>query len=463
MFYDQAKITVLAGNGGNGAMHMRREKYVPRGGPDGGDGGRGGSVYLEADPGLNTLLPFRFKREFKAQHGGPGGEKKMHGRAGEDLVIKVPPGTLVRDLITGEQVADVVEPDRRFLVARGGKGGLGNVHFATSTQRTPEFAQKGEPGETRELELELRVLADVGLVGLPNAGKSSLLTAISAATPKVADYPFTTLEPQLGVAGIDEGEASFVVADIPGLIEGAHTGSGLGHQFLRHVDRTRVLIHVVDLAGLDRPENWDPLEDFRTINRELREFSSDLAEKPQLVAANKMDLPSARDRLAAFRRALDAEDVPIFPVSAGTREGLDALLRAVAQRLAGVRREEEERAAAQRPVDFELTEDHRVYTPAQAAREFEIDRGPDGVLEVTGRAAERAIAMTDLENEAALKYLQRRLRQIGVTRALEREGVKVGDTVRIGDIELEWLPPGAEATLKPPEPKRRTAKQRKGR
>ena len=463
MFYDQARITVMAGNGGSGSMHMLRAKYVPRGGPDGGDGGRGGSVYVEADPGLNTLLPFRFKRQFKAPHGGAGGEKKMHGRAGEDLIVKVPPGTVVRDLVTGELVADVVEPGRRFLVARGGKGGLGNVHFATSTLRTPEFAQKGEPGEQRELELELRVIADVGLVGLPNAGKSSLLAAISAATPKVADYPFTTLEPQLGVVGFDEGAASFVVADIPGLIEGAHEGSGLGHEFLRHVDRTRVLVHVVDLAGLDRPEGWDPLDDYRTINRELSEYAAELGAKPQLVAANKMDLPEARARLERFRKALAADGVPIYPVSAGTREGVDALLRAVAHRLAEVRREDEERAAAERPADFELASDHRVYTPAQAAREFEVERGPDGILEVTGRAAERAIAMTDLENEAAVKYLQRRLRQIGVTQALEKEGVKVGDTVRIGELELEWLPPGSEAPVKPPAPKRRTAKQRRGR
>ena len=463
MFYDQARITVTAGNGGNGAMHMLRQKYAPRGGPDGGDGGRGGSVYVEADEGLNTLLPFRFKRQYKAQHGGPGGEKKMHGRAAEDLIIKVPPGTLVKDLETGEVVADVVEPGRRFLVARGGKGGLGNVHFATSTHRTPEFAQKGEPGEARELELELRVIADVGLVGLPNAGKSSLLAAISAATPKVADYPFTTLEPQLGVAGFDEGQASFVVADIPGLIEGAHTGTGLGHQFLRHVERTRVLIHVVDLAGLDRPESWDPMDDYETINRELSEYSPDLATKPQVVAANKMDLPEARERLETFTRRLDERGVQVFPVSAGTREGLDALLRAVAQMLADSRREEAERLAATRPVDFEVAPDHRLYTPAIAAREFEVERGPDGVLEVTGRAPERAIGMTDLENEQALKYLQQRLRQIGVTAALERAGVKAGDTVRIGEVEMAWLPPGSEAIVKPPEPKRRTAKQRRGR
>ncbi|MGI8422868.1 MAG: GTPase ObgE [Chloroflexota bacterium] len=461
MFYDQAKITVTAGNGGSGAMHMRREKYVPRGGPDGGDGGRGGSVYVEADEGLNTLLSFRFRRQFKAEHGGAGGERQQHGRAADDLIIKVPAGTVIRDLKTGDVVADVVEPGRRFLVARGGKGGLGNVHFATSTHRTPEFAQKGEPGEACELELELRVIADVGLVGLPNAGKSSLLTAISAARPKVADYPFTTLEPHLGVVGLDEGNASFVVADIPGLIEGASTGSGLGHQFLRHLERTRVLIHVVDLAGLDRPADWDPLDDYKTINRELSEYSAELATRPQVVAANKMDLPEARARWDGFTRALAKDEVMAFAVSAGAQQGLEPLLQAVARRLAESRREEAERAAAGRPADFEMTADHQFYTPAMAARQFEVERGPDGVLEVTGRTAERAINMTDLENEQALKYLQRRLRQIGVTEALEKAGVKAGETVRIGEVELEWAPPGAEAVQKAPVAKRRTAKQRK--
>ncbi|HEU5318366.1 MAG TPA: GTPase ObgE [Chloroflexota bacterium] len=449
MFYDQARITVLAGNGGNGAMHMRREKYVPRGGPDGGDGGRGGSVYVEADPGLNTLLPFRYKRQFKAQHGGAGGEKKQHGRAGEDLVILVPPGTVVRDGATGETVADVVEPGRRLLVARGGKGGLGNVHFATSTRQTPEFAQKGEPGEERELELELRLIADVGLVGFPNAGKSSLLAAISAARPKIADYPFTTLEPNLGVVGVGE-ETSFVVADIPGLIEGASTGAGLGHQFLRHVSRTRLLVHVLDAA---QPE---PLHDFKKINAELGEYAAELADRPQIVAANKMDLPDASAQWPQLRGELQKLGVPAVPISAATRQGLDELVRLVAAKLAALRQEELERAAAEQPRDFEVADDHRVYTPLQQSREFYVERAPDGVLEVTGRAAERAIQMTDLENEAALKYLQGRLRQIGVTAALEKAGVKPGDAVRIGDVELEWMAPA-----KPPEQKRRTARQRK--
>ena len=454
MFYDQATIIVTGGNGGNGAMHMRREKYEPRGGPDGGDGGRGGSVYVEADAGLNTLLPFRFKRQFKADHGGPGGEKKQHGRAGRDLTVKVPPGTLVRDSRTGEVLADVVEPGRRVLVGRGGKGGLGNVHFATSTQQTPEFAQKGEPGEERELELELRVIADVGLVGFPNAGKSSLLTAISAARPKIADYPFTTLEPNLGVVGIDD--ESFVVADIPGLIEGAHRGAGLGDRFLRHLERTRLLVHVLDAAGV---EGRDPLTDFRTINDELTQYSPTLAVLPQLVAANKMDLPAAREGWQALRDEMQRMGVETFPVSAATREGLAPLLRAVARRLAELRRDDAERAAEQQPADFALAPDHQVYTPLDRAQIVDVHRAPDGMLEVTGRAAERAVRMTDLENEAALKHLQRRLRQTGVTVALEKVGVKPGDMVRIAGVELEWLPSGV--AVKPAAPARRTARQRK--
>jgi len=451
MFYDQAKIIVAAGNGGSGAMHMRREKYVPRGGPDGGDGGRGGTIYMEADTGLNTLLPFRHRRQFKADSGGPGGERQRHGRAGEDLIIQVPPGTVVKDPVSGEVLADVVEPGRRFMVARGGKGGLGNTHFATSTHRTPEFAQKGEPGEARELDLELRVIADVGLVGYPNAGKSSLLASISAARPKIADYPFTTLEPNLGVVGI--GDDSFVVADIPGLIEGAHEGAGLGLRFLRHIERTLLIVHMLDAA---RTEGRDPLEDFERINLELAEYSAELAQRPQIVAANKMDLPEAREHWDSLRAALAERGVPAYAISAATREGLEPLLRIVADRLAQMRREERERAEAEKPSDFEVTADHQLYTPLQQSREFYVERAPDGVLEVTGKAPERAIKMTEMENEAGLKYLHQRLRQIGVTQTLEREGIKPGDIVRIGDIELPWLPQAV-----PPEP-RRSARQRKG-
>ena len=449
MFYDEASITVRAGNGGNGAMHMRREKYVPRGGPDGGDGGRGGSVYVVADPGLNTLLPFRFKRAFKAQGGGGGGQQKRHGTAGPDLDIAVPPGTVVRDAATAEVLADVTEPGQRAMVARGGRGGLGNVHFATSTQRAPEFAQKGEPGEGRELELELRVIADVGLVGYPNAGKSSLLTAISAARPKIADYPFTTLEPNLGVVGIDD--QSFIVADIPGLIEGAHTGAGLGHQFLRHLEHTRLLIHVLDAAGT---EGRDPLADFDRINAELQQYSEPLAQRPQIVAANKMDLPPAQAQWPSLRGSLAARGVSVFAISAATREGVEPLLRSVAARLAAIRQEERERQ--QQTLDFEVSPDHQVFTPLARSREFRAEQVAEHAFDVEGTAVERAVAMTDLDSEGGLKFFQYRLRQLGVTAALERLGVRPGDTVRIGTHEMEWA-----AEQPPPPPSRRSARQRK--
>jgi GTP-binding protein len=351
-------------------------------------------------------------------------------------------------------LADVVEHGQRFLVARGGRGGLGNVHFATSTQRTPEFAQKGEPGEARELDLELRVIADVGLVGYPNAGKSSLLAAISAARPKIADYPFTTLEPHLGVVGIDD--ESFVVADIPGLIEGAHRGAGLGLQFLRHLERTRVLVHVLDAAGV---EGRDPLEDFERINAELAHYPGALAQRPQIVAANKMDLPDARRRWPALQRALAERGVPVYPISAAAREGLEPLLRATAAKLAEARREEAERAAApavpQYPADFEASPDHRQYRPLERSREFSVERVADGVYTVSGTAAERAVLMTDLTTDGGRQYLQRRLRQLGIAAALERAGARAGDTVRIGDTDLAWLAPAA------PPPRRRTARQRK--
>lgn len=467
MFYDTAKITLVAGDGGDGAMHMRREKFVPRGGPDGGDGGRGGSVYVQGDASMNTLLAFRYKRQFKAQPGGSGGASKRHGAAADDLVISVPLGTVVRDAATGEVLGDVLKHGQRILVARGGKGGLGNVHFATSTQRTPEFAQKGEPAEARELELELRVIADVGLVGYPNAGKSSLLAAMSAARPKIAGYPFTTLEPNLGVVGIDD--VSFVVADIPGLIEGAHRGAGLGLQFLRHLQRTRLLVHVLDTAGL---EGRDPLEDFERINAEVAQYSPELARLPQLVAANKMDLPEARQRWPQLRAALATRGIEAYPVSAASREGLEPLLRAMARTLADLRRDEAEAAArATAPAtvaaaatattaEFETAPDHQRFTPLERrsgpGREFTLTQQADGVYQVAGKAVERAVSMTDLESEAGLKHLQQRFRQLGVTEALERAGVHAGDTVRIGDLELDWL---ATPVRRPPS--RRTAKQRK--
>src|ERR671932_668358 len=307
---DQAHISVKAGDGGDGLATFRREKYVPRGGPDGGDGGRGGNVILEVDPQLNTLLRFRFDQRFEAERGSNGGLARKNGRDGKDLIIKGPPGTLVRTEIEGEPYAvDLVAPGQRLLAAKGGKGGLGNTHFATSTHQVPRIAELGAPGEERELDLELKIIADVGLIGFPNAGKSTLLAAISAARPKIANYPFTTLSPNLGV--VEVGNQTFVVADIPGLIEGAHRGVGLGHDFLRHVERTRLLIHVVDAAGVD---GRDPLDDYRQINAELEQYQPELAQRPQIVALNKADLPEAQANLGRLLGAIGAPDIEVFAI-----------------------------------------------------------------------------------------------------------------------------------------------------
>src|SRR5579875_2211941 len=303
MFYDHIKIFVKAGNGGAGALHFRREKFVPRGGPDGGDGGRGGSVYVEADPGLNTLYRYAHKRSFSAESGAAGAGNRRHGKAGNNLTLFVPVGTVVRDEESGEILADLDEPGARVMVARGGRGGLGNTHFATATRQAPRVAEKGEPGEERWVLFELKLIADVGIVGLPNAGKSTLLSHISAARPKIADYPFTTLSPNLGVADLDaDGERTFVAADIPGLIEGAHSGAGLGHEFLRHVERTRVFVHLLD-GSAGTPD--EILRAFDVINNELELYQEGLSRRPMVVGFNKMDLPDAAEKLPAVRRGLE--------------------------------------------------------------------------------------------------------------------------------------------------------------
>jgi GTP-binding protein len=421
MFLDEAKLLITAGDGGRGSASMRREKFVPRGGPDGGDGGRGGSVYFVADPEKSTLIDFRYRRQFRAESGGSGGAQKSHGKAGEDLAIPVPPGTIVRS-VEGELLADLDEPAKRVLVARGGRGGLGNVHFATPTHRAPRIAQKGEPGEERWVTLELRLIADVGIIGVPNAGKSTFLAATTRAAPKIAAYPFTTLSPNLGVAAV--GECFLTLADIPGLIEGAHAGVGLGHEFLRHISRTKVLLHLIDGSGPD------PIAAYRTVNAELALFDEALAQKPQVVAINKIDEPMVRARLPELRAAFASLGVDPLAISANTGEGVPEVLAWIVALL-------DEVAAAVASKEAAAIEEPVVLRPQPARETFVVER-EDGGFRVIGRRVERIVAMTDFENEEAAALLQRQLKKLGVSDALARAGVQAGDTVRIGKVELEW-------------------------
>lgn len=422
---DQAHIWVKAGDGGDGAATFRREKFVPRGGPDGGDGGRGGNIYLEVDPQLNTLLQFRFEQRFEAERGASGASARKHGRNGKDRVINVPPGTVVHTEIEGQPYSvDLVAPGQRLLAARGGKGGLGNVHFTTSTHQAPRIAELGEPGEEHDLDLELKLIADVGLIGFPNAGKSTLLAAISAARPKIANYPFTTLSPNLGV--VEVGTQTFVVADIPGLIEGAHLGVGLGHDFLRHVERTRVLIHVVDAAGT---EGRDPLDDYAKINDELRLYRPELAERPQIIALNKQDLPEAREQLRRLRRELPVDKDQILAISAATGEGVAPLL----QRVAAVLREFPNPLA-------QVPRSNEVLTwplPPRDPNAFVIEREGDA-YRVRGEKIEKLVSMLNFAQEESLDRLQRVLDRTGISDALRNAGVEEGDSVRIEKAELVW-------------------------
>ena len=432
MFYDHSKIFVKAGDGGNGSSHFRREKFAPLGGPDGGDGGRGGSVYLEATTSLNTLIDYRYRHHFKADAGGDGIRQKMHGAKGDDIVLRVPCGTIVRDADTNEVIADLVDEGQQVMVARGGRGGLGNTHFATATHQAPREAQKGEPGEERWILLELRLIADVGLVGYPNAGKSTLLSVVTAARPKIADYPFTTLSPNLGVVGVGQvasgDEFGFVLADIPGLIEGAAQGVGLGHEFLRHVRRTRLLIHMLDGASFER----DPWQDFLTINQELREYDEQLAKRPQIVVFNKMDSPAAQERWPALKEKAEKKGYPVFAISAATHQGTNELMQFTARRLLEIQQEEAERAATEVNPDM----DGAVLRP-QPSDAFTVSK-EDGIYVVRGKRVERAVGMTDPENEEGMDRLQITLAKMGVTKALEEAGVKVGDIVRFGKVELYW-------------------------
>ncbi|MBI3287609.1 MAG: GTPase ObgE [Chloroflexi bacterium] len=418
MFYDEAKIYVEAGAGGNGAMSFRREKYVPRGGPDGGNGGKGGDVYLVVDPQMNTLLAFRRRRHFRAERGGHGKGKKQYGKQGADLEIAVAPGTIVRDAESGELLADLTQPGQPALVARGGRRGRGNAAFASPSYQAPRLAEKGEPGQVRWLQLELKLLADVGIVGVPNAGKSTLLAAVTAAKPKIADYPFTTLEPNLGMVELDDGR-SFVLVDIPGLIEGAHAGAGLGDQFLRHIERTRLLIHLLD--GLSN----DPLREFESIHRELALFNPTLAEKPRLVALNKIDLPPARAQIDPVREQLRGKGIDLYPISAVSGEGVRVLLYKAADLLDQIPKE-----TPREPVAL-------AHREAREDGSFRIQREPGG-YRIRGARAERLVAMTDFRYSESILKLHQELKALGVVKALEEAGIKPGDTVYVGELELEW-------------------------
>ncbi len=420
---DRAVIRVKAGDGGGGAVSFLREKFVPHGGPDGGDGGNGGSVFLRVDPSLNTLGAFRRRRAQRANAGAPGHGGKRHGRRGADLVLPVPPGTQVYDGAGDDAplLADLQAPGASVVVARGGRGGRGNARFATSTYQAPRIAQRGEPGEERELRLELKLLADVGIVGAPNAGKSTLLAAISSAHPKIADYPFTTLEPQLGV--VEAGYETLLAADIPGLIEGASRGVGLGHEFLRHIERTRLLVHVV---AADEP---DPLSTFDAVNGELAAFDERLADKPQVVALNKLDLPEAEERAPELTEAFRARGLPVFGISAAARRGVDPLVRQLFALLTAIRQEEAEQAAraAAQPV----------LRPRPVERRFAVRR-ENGALVVEGRGPVLIVETMDTGDPEARAVIMRRLTRLGVAAALRRAGARPGDPVRFGSTELRW-------------------------
>jgi GTP-binding protein len=424
MFLDEVRISVRAGAGGDGAATFRREAHVPRGGPDGGDGGRGGSVYLRVDAGQTTLRDFRYKHQFTATPGSRGEGSRRHGKAGGDLYLAVPPGTAVLEVATGALIADLVAVGQSAMVARGGRGGLGNTHFSTSTHQAPKHAQKGEPGEEAEVRLELRLIADVGLVGLPNAGKSTLLAALTAATPKIAAYPFTTLEPNLGVMdlGITDGRKP-TIADVPGLIEGASTGLGLGHAFLRHVERTRVLLHIVD--GASRNPVWD----HNVIRDELEAHDPALLAKPQLVVFNKMDLAEARESWPAFEAAMAAAGRDVVAISADSGEGLDALRLAVGAMLPDF----ETMAAPPDPAGVVI---HRLEAALDG---FTLERDGDMYV-LTGKRIERLVNQTNFDNEESAERFQRELQRSGVDGALRRAGVKPGDDVRIGTTVLAWEP-----------------------
>ena len=421
-FIDRGKIFVRAGDGGNGKSSFRREKFVPKGGPDGGDGGKGGDVVLEVDENVNTLLNFRFNRRFTADNGGAGDVKKQFGRGGQDCVIKVPLGTLVKDADSGEILADLTELGQRAIVAKGGRGGRGNAKFKSSSRRAPTFAEFGEPGESRELLLELKLLADVGLVGYPSVGKSSLIAAVSSARPEIADYHFTTLVPVLGVVSLGY-EKSFVMADIPGLIEGAADGVGLGHDFLRHIERTKLILHIVDAAAVD---GRNPVDDFKKINVELKRYSEKLSARPQILVANKIDLPQAAENLPALEKLAAQENIPFFKISAVAHENLDALINFVGQRLEEIVPEVES-VDAVKIFDMDKEDDPVI-----------IERNDAAEFIVRNKNLEKIVAMTNFDNSEGLRRFQFIWRMKNLDALLKDRGIKEGMSVHIGGLEFEW-------------------------
>ena len=423
MFTDYAKIYASAGKGGNGAVAFRREKYVAAGGPDGGDGGKGGDIYFKVDPDSNTLIDFRYKKKFKAENGNNGEGAHKFGKSGEDLYIKVPIGTVIKDAQTGKVLADLSEKGQKELVLHGGRGGKGNSHFATSTRQAPRFAQEGEPGEEKELILELKLLADVGLIGFPSVGKSTILSVVTSATPKIAEYHFTTLEPNLGVVKSEYGD-SFVIADIPGLIEGASEGTGLGIQFLRHIERTRLLLHVIDVSGL---EGRNPVEDFYTINKELEKYSKKLAQRKQIIVANKIDAMQDENLYKDLEKLAQEKEMEIFKISAATGEGINELMNEVSKILKTLPKEEL----------IDITHQRKVYK-LEEKEPYTIIK-EDGIFVVDGPEIRKLMRKVNMEDNESLYYFQKQLEELGVNQKLKEAGVQEGDTVRVYDYELEWI------------------------
>ena len=422
MFVDYVKIIIKSGDGGNGAATFRREKYVAAGGPDGGDGGRGGDIYFEVDPDANTLIDFRYNKKYKAENGQNGSGGHKFGKSGEDLVVKVPLGTIVKDAETGKVIVDLDKPGQKELVLKGGRGGKGNSHFATSTRQAPHFAVDGEKGKEKEVILELKLLADVGLVGFPNVGKSTILSKVTSATPKIANYHFTTIDPNLGVVKTEYGD-SFVLADIPGIIEGASEGVGLGIKFLRHVERTRLLLHVIDVAGL---EGRNPVDDFNKINDELKKYSEKLANRKQIIVANKADSMQDDTNFKELEKMAKKQKIEIFKISAVTGEGLNELFNHVSEVLKTLPKEEL----------YEI-EDRVVYTLDDEEEEFTIDI-VDGEFIVTGPACERLMGRVNIGDNESYHYMEKMLKKLGIEQALRDKGVKEGDTVKILEWVFEW-------------------------